>query len=252
MFSRFLDDIENYSSNAGMYLDVPFVPSDENVVDAMLEMANVGPKDVLYDLGSGDGRILVSAAKQWGTRGIGIDIDPQRIAEAVEYAGWSQVEDIVEFIEDDIFAAEFSEATAVTLYLLQSINVQLRPRILSELRAGTRVVSHAFDMGDWKADECRKIGGVNIYKWIVPAQVEGIWEWERAGRQYRIDLQQSYQEVSGDAWLDGKRVRLSSAELLGRKLKIEIQEAGATRTRSSFTLAFLNNRLQSVMTHAGR
>lgn len=249
MFSRFLDDIDNYSSDEELYLDVPFVPTDEDVVEAMLEMANVGPKDVLYDLGCGDGRIVVAAAKEWGTRGIGIDIDPMRIAEAMEYAGWSKVEGFVDFIEDDIFTADFSEATAVTLYLLQSINEQLRPRILTELRPGTRVVSHAFDMGKWKADETRQIGGVNIYKWIVPANVAGIWEWERAGRQYRINLRQNYQEVSGDAWLDGARMRLKNAELRGRRLKVEIQEDEAGDS-SVFTLEFVNNRLRKVVAHA--
>lgn len=248
MFNSSFDDIDNYSTDSGLYLDVPFVPTDEAVVDVILELANVGPKDVLYDLGSGDGRILVSAAKEWGTRGIGIDIDPLRIADAMEYAGWSQVENFVDFIEDDIFTADFSEATAVTLYLLQSINVQLRPRLLNELRPGTRIVSHAFDMGDWRADDSRRVGGVNIYKWIVPANVAGVWEWERAGKWYRVDLQQSYQDVSGDVWLDGKMVRLKSAELCGRRLTIEIQDDETARP-ASFTLDFLNNRLRSVTAH---
>src|SRR5690606_24852421 len=215
-------DIDNYSLNEEIYLDVPFVPTEEEVVDTMLELANVGPKDVLYDLGSGDGRILVSAAKDWGARGVGIEIDPTRIAEAAEYAELSQVDDLVVFVEDDLFTADLSEATAVTLYLLQSINEQLRPRLLTELRPGTRIVSHAFDMGAWKADESRKIGHVNIYKWIVPANIAGVWEWESGERRYRLDLQQSYQEITGDAWVNEKRVRLKSAELRGRRLTVEI------------------------------
>ena len=245
MFSRYLDDIDNYSSDEGTYLDVPFVPTDEVVMDAMLELANVGPKDVLYDLGSGDGRIVVSAAKEWGTRGVGIDIDPMRIAEAFEYAELSQVEDLVDFVEDDILTADFREASAVTLYLLQSINEQLRPRLLSELRPGSRVVSHAFDMGEWRADECRKIGGVNIYKWVIPASVAGIWEWERAGKAYRIDLQQSYQEVFGGAWVDEGRVLLKSAELRGNRMVVEIQGNEATRP-DSFAIEFANGRMRSV------
>ncbi len=251
LFSNSFDDNHNYSEDNDVYLDVPFVPTEENVVDILLGMASVGPKDVLYDLGSGDGRILVAAAKEWGTRGVGIDIDPLRIADAMEYAGWSQVEDLVDFIEDDIFTADFSEATVVTLYLLQSINVQLRPRLLNELRPGTRIVSHAFDMGEWKADDQLKVGGVNIYKWIVPAQVSGVWEWEKSGQRYRIELQQSYQEVSGNAWLNGKKVKLESAELLGRQLKIELQTGEKTHP-SSFTLDFVNNRLQKITTAAHR
>lgn len=249
MFSRYIADIDNYSSDEGIYLDVPFVPTEEEVVDAMLELANIGPKDVLYDLGSGDGRILVSAAKECGARGVGIDIDPLRIAEAVEYAEMSQVGDLVEFIEDDIFTADFSEATAVSLYLLQSINEQLKPRLLNELRPGTRVVSHAFDMGKWKPDESRKVGSVNIYKWIVPSRIAGVWEWERAGKTYRIDLQQSYQDVSGDAWVDGKSARLKSAELRGRRLSVEIQGSEMSRP-ARFSIEFANNRLRSVVAKA--
>lgn len=249
MFSRYIADIDNYSSDEGIYLDVPFVPTEEEVVDAMLELANIGPKDVLYDLGSGDGRILVSAAKECGARGVGIDIDPLRIAEAVEYAEMSQVGDLVEFIEDDIFTADFSEATAVSLYLLQSINEQLKPRLLNELRPGTRVVSHAFDMGKWKPDESRKVGSVNIYKWIVPSRIAGVWEWERAGKTYRIDLKQTYQDVSGEAWVDGKSARLKSAELRGRRLSVEIQGSEMSRP-ARFSIEFANNRLRSVVAKA--
>jgi SAM-dependent methyltransferase len=245
LFERYLDAIDNYSSVEGTYLDVPFVPSEDDVVDAMLELANVGPKDVLYDLGCGDGRIPVAAAREWGTRGVGIDIDPMRIAEAMESAKWSQVEGFVEFIEDDIFTADFSEATAVTLYLLQSINEELRPRLLRELRPGARVVSHAFDMGEWKPDDSRKVGSVNIYKWVVPAEIAGIWEWERAGQKYRIDIEQSYQEVSGEAWIDGKRVRLTHAELRGRRLSVEIQASVSAR-RERFSIEFEKGRIRSL------
>lgn len=245
VFSNHFDDIYDYPSDEGLYLDVPFVPTEEDVVDAMLELAHVGPKDVLYDLGSGDGRILISAAKEWGTRGIGIDIDPVRIADAMEFAGWSQVVGIVDFIEGDFFAEDFSEATVVSLYLLQSINLQLRPRLLNELRPGTRIVSHAFDMGDWKADDYRKIGHVNIYKWIVPANVAGTWKWEHAGRQHRIALHQSFQHVSGTAWLDGKKVRLKNAHLSGSRLTIEIQQEPGERP-ATFIFESVNDRLRLV------
>lgn len=245
MSSHYFDDFDSYSADDGALLDVPFVPTEEYVVDAMLELANVGPKDVLYDLGSGDGRILVSAARDFGTRGVGIDIDPERIAEGFEYAGLSQVETLVDFVEGDIFTTDFGEASAVTLYLLQSINELLRPRLLSELRPGTRVVSHAFDMGDWKPDDSRKIGHVNIYKWIIPARVAGIWEWERAGKRYRLDLQQSYQEVFGDAWVNNQSARLKSADLRGRRLVVEIQERGSADA-DSFSIDFANGRMRLI------
>lgn len=244
-----MDDFEgldNYSTEPETYLDVPFVPSDEQVVEAMLRLARVGPKDVVYDLGSGDGRILISAAKNRNARGIGIELDPLRIADAMEYAGWARVEHLVDFIEEDIFTANVSEATVVTLYLLQSVNMELRPRLLSQLRPGARIVSHAFDMGDWKPDDWMKLGGINIYKWVVPGQVAGVWEWERAdGKPYRIELRQKYQEVDGTAWLAGKKVRLESADLRGNRLQLELRET-ANAAPDCYTLTFRGGVLHSV------
>src|SRR5690554_6349545 len=124
------DDLHNYSTVPGMFLDVPFVPTDDEVIKAMLDLAEVGPRDRLYDLGCGDGRIVVKAALERNTRSVGIEIDPLRIADAMEYAGLSGVEYLVDFVEESIFTADFSKATVVTLYLLDSINLQLRPRLL--------------------------------------------------------------------------------------------------------------------------
>lgn len=149
--------------------DVIYVPTPQPVVDAMLELAAVGPDDVLYDLGSGDGRIPVTAAREFGMRAIGIDINPVRIREANANAGQAGVTDKVTFIEGDLFEADISEATVVTLYLLQSLNVKLRPKLLSELRPGTRIVSHAFDMANqWDPEETREVDGSPIYLWTVP------------------------------------------------------------------------------------
>lgn len=228
------------------FLNVPFVPTDESVVEAMLDLADVGSKDVLYDLGSGDGRILIAAARDRDARGIGIDIDPLRIADAMEYAGWSHVEHLVDFIEDDIFTVDFSEATVVTLYLLQSVNIELRPRLLNHLRPGTRIVSHDFDMGDWKPDDWIRLDGANIYKWTVPAKIAGTWQWEGPdGKQYQLDLQQKYQEVTGTAWVSGKKISLSRAALSGSFLEIELQDDEAD-SPSSFMLSFRNGTLQSA------
>lgn len=238
MFRDLVDEINNYSSEPDLFLDVPFVPTDDEVVDVMLKLAKPGPKDILYDLGSGDGRILIAAAKQRDTRGVGIDIDPARIADAMEYAGFAGVEHLVDFIEGDIFEEDFSEATIVTLYLLDTVNVQLRPRLLGELRPGARIISHAFDMGDWKPDDFTELSGIRIYKWIVPAQVAGVWEWERAdGRRCRVELEQEYQEVTGKAWLDDEEVRLSSADLRGPRLDLEIQEEGKPAERVTLTFS---------------
>ncbi len=151
--------------------DVPYVPTPEAVVDAMLEVAKVGKDDVLYDLGSGDGRIVVTAAQKYGTRGVGIDINPERIQEANANAQKAGVTDRVKFIQQDLFNTDFSEATVVTLYLLPDINLKLRPKLLRELKPGTRIVSHAFDMGDWKPQQTLTVDGRQVYYWVVPEEV---------------------------------------------------------------------------------
>jgi hypothetical protein len=153
-------------------LDVPYVASDDKVVAAMLEIAKVKKGDVLYDLGSGDGRIPITAAKRFGTQGTGIDIDPVRVAEAKENARAAGVEDRVRFIEGDIFDADIRNATVVTLYLLPDVNLRLRPKLLAELKPGTRIVSHNYDMGDWPPQKTMRIdlpdGQHMVYFWVVP------------------------------------------------------------------------------------
>ena len=152
----------------GKTKDVPYVPTPQAVVDKMLEMAAVTKDDVVYDLGSGDGRIVITAAKKYGVRGVGVDIDPQRIKEANANAVQAGVVDLVKFIEQDLFKTDLKEASVVTLYLLPEVNLRLRPKLLSELKPGTRIVSHAFDMGDWKPDQTVQVEGKIIYFWVVP------------------------------------------------------------------------------------
>jgi SAM-dependent methyltransferase len=149
--------------------DVIYVPTNPEVVDAMLTMAKVTKDDVVYDLGCGDGRIVVAAARAYGARAIGIDIDPQRIAEANANAKTAAVEGRVKFILGDLFEQDFKEATVVTLYLLNTLNLKLRPKLWKELKPGTRVVSHAFDMGDWQPEQKQDVGGTTIYLWRIPA-----------------------------------------------------------------------------------
>lgn len=246
MFRDLVEDLDDFSTVPEMLLDVPFVPTDKTVVRAMLKLAEVGRKDIVYDLGSGEGCILIAAARDRGARGIGIEIDPLRIADAMEYAADAYVEHQLDFLEEDIFDADISEATVVTLYLLHSVNVQLRPKLLNELRPGTRVISHAFHMGDWQPDEKLELAGVTIFKWIIPAQIAGVWEWEGYdGKAYRVELQQKYQEISGSAWVDGKVADLKSAMLSGNSLDLDIQAATSTAP-DTFTLFFENNELQSI------
>jgi tRNA/tmRNA/rRNA uracil-C5-methylase (TrmA/RlmC/RlmD family) len=147
--------------------DVIFVPTPQEVVEAMLKMAQVGPNDVLYDLGSGDGRIPITAARLYGIRAVGIDIDPQRVREANEAARVAGVTDKVRFLNQDLFTTDIREATVVTLYLLPSLNLKLIPK-LNEMRDGTRVVSHAFDMGSVRPLQTQTIEGRTIYFWRTP------------------------------------------------------------------------------------
>ena len=150
--------------------DVIYVPTPQPVVDAMLKLARVRKGDILYDLGSGDGRIPITAAKVHGVHATGIDIDPDRIAEANANVKAAGVGNLVTIKRADLFTSDFRDASVVTLYLLGSLNEKLRPKLLRELKPGTRIVSHAFPMGDWKPEATRQIDGSFIYLWTVPAR----------------------------------------------------------------------------------
>lgn len=150
--------------------DVPYVPTPQAVVDRMLELANVGKNDVVYDLGCGDGRIVITAAKEHGARGVGIDLNPQRIAEAKANAESAGVNGKVKFMVGDLFTADFSEASVVTLYLLPDVNRALRPQLWKQLKVGTRVVSHDFDMGaEWPPEKTERVAGKTLYFWTITA-----------------------------------------------------------------------------------
>ena len=150
--------------------DVIFVPTPNEVVDKMLEMAKVTAKDTVYDLGCGDGRIVITAAQKYGARAVGIDIDPKRIEEANANAKAAKVAGRVKFVEADLFESDISEATVVTLYLLTRLNEKLKPKLLKELKPGTRVVSHAFDMGDWKPEATASVSASTVYLWRIPSK----------------------------------------------------------------------------------
>lgn len=162
--------------------DVPYVPTTEKAVEEMLKLADVKKTDVVYDLGCGDGRIVIAAAKMFGARGVGIDINPERIKEARENAKRAGVENLVRFEENDLFEANFNEATVVTLFLLPQINLKLRPKLLTDLKPGMRVVSNTFDMGDWKAEKEASLNdqgdseysglSQRFYLWTIPAKAK--------------------------------------------------------------------------------
>ena len=148
--------------------DVPYVPTSDAVVEAMLKLAGVKNGDLVYDLGCGDGRIVIAAAQNFGGRGVGIDINPDRIREAHANARAAGVQNRVRFLEQDLFTADIHDADVVTLYLLTSVNLKLRSKLLQELRPGTRVVSNTFDMGDWKPDREVTVDGRRVMLWTVP------------------------------------------------------------------------------------
>ena len=148
--------------------DVNYIPTPQHVVDDMLRLVDLRKDDVLYDLGSGDGRIPITAAARYGTRAVGIDIDPVRIDEAEANARQRGVDRLVSFRQEDLFQADFSDATVITLYLFPDLNLKLRPRLLATLRPGTRIVSHRFDMGDWRPDKTLTIGDTVVYFWTIP------------------------------------------------------------------------------------
>jgi SAM-dependent methyltransferase len=149
-------------------INSPFVTSPPQIVSAMLELANVKSSDIVYDLGCGDGRIVISAAKKYGARGVGIDINPARVEEARANARTEGVSDRVSFEVNDMFDADIRNASVVALYLLPDANLRLRPRLLRELKPGTRVVSHSFDMGNWKPDKEQLVDGARVFLWTVP------------------------------------------------------------------------------------
>jgi len=199
--------------------DVHFVPTPMDVVEAMLAVAHVSKQDRLYDLGSGDGRIVITAAKRFGTRGVGIDIDPPRIAESKRNADTAGVTGLVEFRQADLFETDLRQATVVTLYLLPTLNVKLRPKLFAELRPGSRVVSHAFHMGDWEADTTFNVNGRSVFYWVMPSKVDGDWSL-RVGdggseRTYALRLSQNYQRLTGTATAGGHTLSVDSARVVG-------------------------------------
>jgi SAM-dependent methyltransferase len=201
--------------------DVIYVPTPEPVVDKMLELAKPKQGEVLYDLGCGDGRIVVTAAKKFGVKGTGVDIDPERIKESNENAQKAGVTDKVKFVKGDLFKMDFKDADVVTLYLLNTLNEKLRPKLLDTLKPGTRIVSHAFSMGDWEPDQEVTVepGGQEVYFWVIPAKVQGTWKVDGGGT---MDLKQKYQMVNGSADLGGKKGELKEARLKGADMTFTV------------------------------
>lgn len=202
------------------YFDVPFVPTPYVVIEEMLRLARVTPQDFVMDLGSGDGRVLITAAQRYGARGMGVDLDGDLVAQSMESAAAAGLAERVTFLQQDLFKTDFSRATVITMYLLPGVMMRLQPRLL-ELKPGTRLVSHDFRLGDWKPDVTTQIRK-NTFLWIVPAKVAGQWRIRVAlpGGDHDIDLElrQQYQEVDGYGKFGSRHAQIWESKLSGDQL----------------------------------
>ena len=206
------------------HFDVPFVPTPQVTVDEMLRLAGVGPKDFLLDLGSGDGRIVITAARKFGARGLGVDLDYHLVIQSEEGARQAGVEDRAKFLQQDLFKTDLGQATVISMYLLPSVTRKLRPLLL-DLKPGTRIVSHDFDLGEWKPDRTTYIRK-NVFLWIVPAKVAGSWQGRLAlppvERQLDLALKQRFQEVDAHVRLNGVPVQPWEIRLEGDRLSFAV------------------------------
>jgi SAM-dependent methyltransferase len=214
--------------------DVPYVPTPPEVVDEMLRLAGVRSGDILYDLGCGDGRIVIAAAKRYGVKAVGIDIDPVRVAESNDNAAAAGLAGKVRFVQKDIFEADFRDATVVTMYLLNSVNVRLRPKLLAELKPGTRLVSHSFEMGEWRPDKTVEVSTSfddrrDVHFWVIPANVTGRWDWDvPAGRQKRhvtLRATQEFQIVEATGTEDGQPLAVGGVVVSGDRISFRVDTA---------------------------
>ena len=225
--------------------DVIWVPTPDEVVDRMLTMAQVGPNDFVIDLGAGDGKIAIAAAKKFGARAMGVEFNPDMVklgndnAKAAGVAGTGAGKAFIR--HGDIFATDFSQATVVTMYLLPGLNMKLRPTLLS-MRPGTRIVSHSFNMEDWEPDEISSLDGRRAYFWVVPAGVQGSWSLDAAGQKSEISFEQVFQRIGGHVSIGTLHAGLREARLRG--FNIAFAYVDAAGVRREFTGRVANGRME--------
>lgn len=244
------------------YGDTPYVQTPQNVVDRMLEVAKVGSADYVIDLGSGDGRMVITAAKKHGARGFGVDLDRRLVTLSNRLAAKAGVADRAAFYERDIYQTDLSPASVVTIYLLPEVNLMMRPKLLSMLKPGTRVVSHDYDMGEWPPDLTftmdapgKTVGRdqkSNVFYWVVPARAAGKWVWQSAAdtgvpRAFSLSLNQNFQKVEGTLTTDGKAVAIEDVKLVGNQLTFiaRVEHNGAARYE--FNGRIVNNGLDGTL-----
>ena len=219
--------------------DTPYVQTPMSVVERMLQMAHVGPRDYVIDLGSGDGRLVITAAKKFGARGFGVDLDRRLVDLANRNAARAGVRDRAVFYERDIYETDLTAATVVTTYLLPEVNLMLRPTLLATLKPGTRIVTHDYDMGEWQPDEQivmdvpdKPVGRdkrSKVFYWVVPGNAAGKWRWELllGGKPavFEMTLTQNFQKIAGSASVDGRALVLDNARLSGDEMTFELADA---------------------------
>jgi len=228
--------------------DTPYVQTPQNVVDKMLQIAKVGPADYVIDLGSGDGRMIITAAQKYGARGFGVDLDKRLVQLANKRAASAGVADRAVFYERDLYETDLTAASVVTIYLLPEVNLMLRPRLLATLKPGTRVVAHDYDMGEWKPDEQLVMDAPDkpvgrdkkskVFYWIVPANAAGKWRWEMpvGGKPavFTLNVAQNFQAISGNVISDGITWPLENARLRGEDISFTVSDP-RDKTRYDFS-----------------
>ena len=216
----------------GVMLDVPYAATPYEMADEMVLLADVRKDDMVYDLGCGDGRLVIAAVKKTGCRGVGIDIDPDRIKESRVNARAAGVEDRIRFVEQNFFKSDVREATVMLIYLFPDVNIKLRGKFLSEMKPGSRLVSHAFDMGDWKPDNSASIRAQRVYYWVIPANVTGTWTWRSPGDRrtaFTLKLEQRYQQIRGTLIQGNDQSVLTDAKLTGDRITFRIEQVVSGR-----------------------
>jgi len=231
--------------------DVIWVPTPQALVERMLQIANVKPTDYVVDLGSGDGRTVITAAKKFGARALGLEYNPDMVELSRRNAQKEGVSDRAQFKQADIFATDFSQATVITMYLLPTLNLKLRPTLLN-MKPGTRVVSHAFTMDDWEPDQTENIEGRTAYLWIVPAKVEGNWRVSVAGStpaQYDLTFRQRYQKLEGQARNGASALPVHDAKVRGDEVVFTL--ASAAGAPQQFTGHLVGDKLEGTVKQSG-
>jgi len=247
---------ESYAPKVGQPgKDVIWVPTPERAVERMLALADVGPDDVLIDLGSGDGRIVIAAARSRGARGYGVDLNPDLVQLAEQRAREAGVSERARFSVRDIFDADLRSASVITLYLLPELNMRLRP-VLLKLRPGTRIVANAFDLGEWEADAIDTSTASMLRLWVVPAPVAGRWSWSLQtngkAQYFELDMNQQFQRVSGVVALGQQRLRLRNPKLQGDAISFVLleQQRANHGVRTDYFGRVKGNRIEGEVTNS--